>query len=167
MRSRPTHLHGTGLCFWDLYSESANRAYRAWNTTIKMAHELPRQTRTYFVENYLCPLPSARQMILRRYVQFVQSLMTSANPVIGNLAQLSVSTVRSVTGRNITKMREEFQLDPLTDNKRQFNVKKAEVPEGGEENIELLDYLLYLRNNETEEEIVSELRELIFNVCSD
>ena len=64
-------------------------------------------------------------------------------------------------------MREGFQLDPLTDNKRQFNVKKAEVPEGGEENIELLDYLLYLRNNETEEEIVSELRELIFNVCSD
>ena len=36
----------------------------------------------------------------------------------------------------------------------------------GEENIELLDYLLYLRNNETEEEIICELNELIFNVCS-
>ena len=56
-------------------------------------------------------------------------------------------------------------LPVLSNQGSMFNIK-AEVPEGGEENIELLDYLLYLRNNETEEEIVSELRELIFNVCS-
>ena len=50
--------------------------------------------------------------------------------------------------------------------KKQFHVSKVEIPEGGDENIELLDYLLYLRNNETEEEIVCELNELIANVCS-
>ena len=60
--------------------------YRSWNTTIKMAHGLPRNTKTYVVENYLCPLPSVRKLILRRYVQFVQSLMKSDNPVIVRLA---------------------------------------------------------------------------------
>ena len=53
-------------------------------------------------------------------------------------------------------MREEFGLDPLSVNKRQFVVKKADVPDNGEDTIELLDYLLYLRSNETEEEVVSE-----------
>ena len=105
-------------------------------------------------------------MLIRRYVQFVQSLSTSANPVISNLAKLSVNTVRSVTGRKIAKIRDEFHLDPLPVHKKQFHVKKVDIPEGGDENIELLDYLLYLRNNETEEEIVCELNELIANVCS-
>ena len=90
----------------------------------------------------------------------------SSNSVIGNLAQLSVNTVRSVTGRNIIKMKEEFNLDPLTVHKKQFHVKKVEIPEGGDGTIELLDYLLYIRGNETEEDIVSELNELISNVCS-
>ena len=151
---------------WDLYSEAANKAYRAWNVTVKMAHDLPRQTRTFIVENYLCPLPSARQMILKRYVQYVQSLLNSENPVISQLASLSVNSTRSVTGRNIKRMREEFGLDPLSVNKRQFVVKKADVPDNGEDTIELLDYLLYLRSNETEEEVVFELDEVILNVCS-
>ena len=155
-----------GAMLWSLYSESADRAYRAWNTTIKMAHGLPRQTRTFYVDHYLCPLPSVRQLILRRYVQFVQSLMNSENPVIWKLTRLSVNNVGSVTGRNVAKMKEEFQLDPLEVNKKLFFVKKAELPEHGEENIELLDYLLYLRNSETEEDIISELNELIFNVVS-
>ena len=47
-----------------------------------------------------------------------------------------------------------------------FVVKKAELPEHGEDNIELLDYLLYIRNNETEEEIIIELNDLIHKVCT-
>ena len=155
-----------GAMLWDLYSTSAYRAYRAWNVTIKMAHDLPRQTRTYIVDNYLCPLPSVRQLILRRYVQFVQSLMTSDNPIISQLASLSVNSVRSVTGKNICNMREEFGLDPVTINKKKFSVLKTAIPEHGHSNIELLDYLLYLRSNETEEEILDELNELISNVSS-
>ena len=99
-------------------------------------------------------------------MQFVQSLLKSENPVIWKLTRLAVNNVGSVTGQNVSKMREEFQLDPLTEYKKSFFVKKAEIPEHGEENIELLDYLLYLRNNETEEEIIGELNELIHNVCS-
>ena len=56
----------------------------------------------------------------------------------------------------------------MTVHEKQFNVKKVEIPEGGDENNELLDYLLYIRNNETEDglPVVRELNELIANVCS-
>ena len=60
-----------GSMLWSLYSEAANKAFRSWNTTIKMAYNLPRQTRTFYLDNYLCPLPSVRQMIIRRYVQYI------------------------------------------------------------------------------------------------
>ena len=155
-----------GSMLWSLYSDAANKAFRSWNTTVKMACELPRHTRTYIIENYCCPLPSVRQQILRRYVQYVQSLIKSDNMIICQLAHLAVNSTRSVTGRNVMEMREEFQLDPLTVNKKQFSVKKAVIPENGKENLELLDHLIFIRNSETEEEIISEVDDLIASVCS-
>ena len=79
---------------------------------------------------------------------------------------MAVKTTRSVTGKNVRNLTDEFQLDPLLFHNKKFFVDKTEVPENGEESIELLDYLLYLRNNETEEEIISELNDLIFTVCT-
>ena len=47
-------------------------------------------------------------------------------------------------------MKQEFQLDPLKVDKKMSLWKKVELPEHGEDNFELLDYLLYIRNNDTE-----------------
>ena len=105
-------------------------------------------------------------MILRRYVQYIQSLVTSDNQIIRQLAHLAVGSTRSTTGRNIREIRDEFGLDPLTTSKKHFFVKKAEVPEHGQDNIELLDHLLYIRNSETEEDIIAEVDDLISSVCS-
>ena len=156
-----------GSNLWNLYGEAASKSFRAWKTTTKMAHSVPRQTRTFIVENYLdCGLPSVRQLILRRYVQFVQTLTTSANPVIWMLANLAVQTVRSTTGLNIKNIFDEFGLDPLNTDKRQFVTSKEIVPADKEENIELLNYLLYIRSSESDEEIISEINDLIFDICS-
>ena len=122
---------------------------------------------TFIVENYLdCGLPSVRQLILRRYVQFVQTLISSANPVIWQLANLAVTTVRSTTGLNIKRMFDEFGMDPLITNKRQFVISRENVPADKEENLELLNYLLHIRSSEHDEEIISELNDLIFDICT-
>ena len=156
-----------GSNLWHLKSESALKAFRAWNTTIKMSHSLPRQTRTYLVDHLLSySLPSVQQLITRRFVQFVQTLTSSSNPVIWQLANLAVTTVRSTTGRNVSDIREEYGLDPLVTNKRHFFSRQADVPEGNEENIELLDYLLYFRSKENDADIVSELNDIIFDICT-
>ena len=110
-----------GSNLWDLYGDAAQKAYRSWKTTIKMAHGVPRQTRSYLVENFLSfDLPSVKQLIIRRFVNFVQALLTSDNPVIWQLANLAVSTVQSNTGLNVKNIKDEFSLDPLTTNKRLF-----------------------------------------------
>ena len=155
-----------GSMLWNLYSESANKCYRAWNTTVKMAHKLPRQTRTYIVDHYLSELPTVKQLIIRRYVKYLQCLLSSNNDIIWNLANLAICSTRSVTDLNVTNIREEFSLDPVSVDRRQFVVKKREIPDNGMENIELLDYLLYLRNSETEDDIISELNAVITDVCS-
>ena len=151
-----------GSMLWEMYSDTAEKAFRSWNTTVKLAHGLPRHTRTFITEHYLSgSLPSVRQMILRRYVQFLQGLMSSTNPAVCHLANLAVTT-----GRNVSKMREEFGRDPLTCHKREFVTEKCDMPDDGQENIELLNRLLQQRSNETEEDSLNELNQLITNLCT-
>ena len=90
----------------------------------------------------------------------------SDNLIISQLASLSINSVRSVTGKNVSNITNEFGLDHVTVNKRKFSVSKRCIPDYGFENLELLDYLLYLRSNETEDEIKDELNELIIDICS-
>ena len=83
-----------------------------------------------------------------------------------HLANLAVVTNLSVTGRNVSRMREEFGRDPVTCHKREFVVENSEMPEDGQENIELLDRLLQQRAYETDDEVLSELNQLITDVCT-
>ena len=93
-------------------------------------------------KNVLCrqlSLPSIRQLIIRKFVRYVQCLVSSANPVICQLANLAVKTTRSVTGKNVKNLIDEFQLDPLLVLNKKFFVAKTEFPHNGDESIELLD----------------------------
>ena len=46
-----------GSNLWDLYGDTAAKSFRAWKTTIKMANSVPRQTRTFIVENLTVVYP--------------------------------------------------------------------------------------------------------------
>ena len=45
-------------------------------------------------------------------------------------------------------------------------MKKKDLPENGAENIELLIYLLFIGDNETEDDVLDEISTLIDNICS-
>ena len=133
-----------------------------------MAHSIPRQTRTYLVENLLCcGLPSVKQLLIRRFVQFVQNLLSTENPIISKLAHLSVITVQSTTGLNVKNINDEFLANPLTTNKRLFVTTNVEIPIDKQDNVELLNNLLHIRNLEQDEDIIEELDDLIFVICSE
>ena len=156
-----------GSTLWNLYGTAAGKVYRLWSTTSKLAHNLDRRTHTYFVDHFLTgSLPNVKQMIIRRYVKFVQTLNESNNSVIWSLAKLASNTVKSCTGLNIRNIEDEFKLDPLTEHPQNFSVKKCDLLPDEIENIELLQYLLHIRSNETDdEEIHSEINQLITNLC--
>ena len=158
-------LYGSNL--WDLYGTAACKLYRSWFTTCKLANNLPPQCHTYIVEHYLSgPLPSLKQIVIKRYVQFVQKLFSGENSVIQQVAALAVSTVRSGTGLNVYNIQREFKKDLLYVNKQEFILDKTELPENGKETIDLLDNLLNIRSQEVDTDIISELDFLILNVCS-
>ena len=126
-------FYGSNLV--DLYGPKACQLYRAWQVTVRDAWEVPRQTRTYIVDHLLSgSFPHIRQLILRRYLKFVNRLVLSGNPVISALAYWGVRTRLSTTGRNVANIREEFMLDPFKCEPKDINVKKREIPEGGNEN---------------------------------
>ena len=99
----------------------------------------------------------------------MSGLVTSKNPVIWQLSNLAVATVQSTTGLNVSNIREEFKLDPLNDYKKLFFVEKSPLPTDGFDVIELLDYLLYIRNVEIDTEDsndMDEIKAVIFTTCT-
>ena len=62
-------------------------------------------------------------------MKYVQCLVVSANGVISHLASLAVKSTRSVTGKNVRNLRDEFQLDPLLFHNKKFFVAKTEIPQ--------------------------------------
>ena len=157
-------FYGSNL--YDLYGAAACQLYRAWQVSVRDAWCVPRQTRTYIVDNLLSgPLPHVRQLILRRYVRFVKCLVSSMNPVISTLSHWGVRSLQSVTGKNVANIREEFQVDPLLCGPGVIVVPKREMPDNGAENIELLMRLFEQRNNETDPDIVLNLNSVIVDIC--
>ena len=77
-----------------------------------------------------------------------------------------MNTVQSNTGRNISNMKDEFQLDPLTTPRDRFTVSKSNIPGGGEDNLNLLQDLMCIRENEVDDNILNELDELIRITCT-
>ena len=60
-----------GSMLWNLYGEQTAKYFRCWNTCTKLCWDVPRNTHTYFVDNFLSwGFPSIRQQILTQYVKF-------------------------------------------------------------------------------------------------
>ena len=155
-----------GSNLWNLYGPAACQVYKCWNISVRDAWGVSRLTRTYIVDNLLSgSLPPIRQPIIRRYVRFVQGLATITNPVLSTLSHWATKTVQSVTGLNMANIRQEFGLDPLLHGPSLFTVKNKEIPENGNETLELIDNLLHQQLQETEPDIATELQAVINNLC--
>ena len=122
-----------GSNLWDLYGDRAQQCYRAWNTSVKLAWEVPRSTHTWVVENILsCDLPSARERIMAGYVGFLNRMRKSASWEVQILSEVAGRDASSVTGRNIINIKEEFNVDPrgMTAKEMRKLFKPADVPAG-------------------------------------
>ena len=166
------HIHANfyGSNLYDLYSPAANQLYRAWQISVRDAWGVPRSTRTFIVDHLLSgPFPHIKQLILRRYVKFVKVLVASMNPIVSALAYWGARTRQSTTGRNVANIQEEFGVNPLDrfSSPGSISVRLRELPDNGQETLELLERLLQSRSTETEPDIVSELNQLIDNICED
>ena len=110
-------------------------------------------------------LPHIKQLIIRRYVRFAQNLVKSENPIISGLAYWALRTRISTIGKNVANIQDELNVDPLKCESKDVVVLKKEMPDNGEENIELLVRLLDSKSAEVDPQMATELASLIDNVC--
>ena len=98
---------------WDLSSDMANQFYNSWTTCVKLAWNVDRAAKKYFVDNLLAGgLPSLRSSVLACYGNFFHGVRNSVALEIRALACISAGDRRSTTGMNLCYIYEEAELDP-------------------------------------------------------
>ena len=105
---------GYGAMLWPLAQEPAQQYFRAWNTAVKLAHHVPRNTFTYLTEGFLAGQEiSLRNQVLARVSGFLSSVMESPSPEVRFLARVVVADGGSVTSENVRYVKSVSGLSPL------------------------------------------------------
>ena len=100
---------------WELGGDTANTFYNSWSVNVKLAWDVPRQTRKYLLQHVLAAgFTSARTEILSRYVGFFRSLCLAPSHEVRTAALLAGRDLWSVTGRNLRLLHKESGQDPWT-----------------------------------------------------
>ena len=138
-------FYGSNL--WNLFGVRAGQVYRSYNTTVKLAWDLPRSTHTWLVTHLLgYGLPSARETILSGFTGFLARLRRSASREVRIMAEVEVRDATGVTGRNVALFERELGSDPrsLTPSQTRDLVRAAVTPIHPEEEwkLELLRDML-------------------------
>ena len=101
-----------GAMTWNLFSESAGKYYRCWNTGVKLTWNVARNAHTYLVSVLARGAPSIRTKILSRYTKYFQSLLASDCPEVAVVANIAGRDCSSTTGINLHKLQQETGLNP-------------------------------------------------------
>ena len=143
-----------GSMLWNLFGEDANMVYRCWNTAVKLAWRVPRNTFTFLVDRVLSMgISSVRDSLFRRYGLFLKSLSLSAATEVQVLAAITENDLRSTTGQNKAKLL-DYQCD-------------KEIPLGEGWRIPYLNRLLEQRDLEQQSQLEeTQLDDMIETVAS-
>ena len=162
-----------GSMLWDLDSDMAGQYFNAWNTCVKLTWQVPRATHRYFVDQLLsCGHSSVRTDIMARYTRFIKGLQASPSMEVAVMFGVAKRDVRTVTGSNISLIRQDTGLDPVTSSP--WEVKKrllgnvASAPDTDEWRLSYLAKLLTDRGEASyrvEDSAVLRLTGLIDSLC--
>ena len=123
-----------GSMLWDLGGDQVQQLLNCWSTCVKLAWNVPRATRTYFVDHLLSGgLSSTRVDIMVRYLKFFRGLLNSPTREVLIMANIAARDVRSIVGKNLNFIQTESGKDPWTISpgalRSALTSQKAEVPQ--------------------------------------
>ena len=102
-----------GFMLYDLSSQASQSYLKSWNTFVKLAWDVPRDTYTYIVEDSLAEnFVPLRKQIYSRYVKFFQNLFTSSSKEVRHIARIISHDARSTVFRNINFLQQISGLSP-------------------------------------------------------
>ena len=91
-------FYGSNL--WDLFGETADKLYIAWNQMIRFVFRLPFNSHRYFI----APVSDSSHLktkLTDRFLKFYELIKCNNKPMVRNLYKYQSRDVRSVFGRNI------------------------------------------------------------------
>lgn len=159
-----------GAMLWPLASHSAQMYFRAWNTAVKLTHNLPRSTFTYLVEDYFAGREtSLRNQVISRYPGFLQSLLQSPCPEVRVLCRVAAADPDSTTRANINYLQEMTGYSPrhYSSTVIKAAIPCAVVPSEQQWRLGLLSSLLSLRSEKHQScEDTTRVEAMLASLCS-
>ena len=139
-----------GAMLWDMASPSSEQFFKCWNSCVRTAFNVPRNTFTYLVEGYFgSGLISLRNQVVSRYAKFYRKLVDSSSKEVRILAQLVKNDPRSTTCRNLRLLRKMSgfsQAEFYSSYRIKAALPMKKVPEKESWRLGLLTSLLFLRS---------------------
>ena len=165
-----------GSMLWDLGGELAGQYFNTWNTCIKLAWDVPRETHSYFLKSLSGGLVTVRSDIIGRFLGFYKGLLASPSTEVNIMARLVVKDVRTTTAKNLRLLEKEtggFGLGSSIHAVKKELQKKATVAPDRDiwripylsKILEQRDRLVYNGEGEDSEEL-ARVKELIEALCS-
>ena len=155
---------------WNFTSDKTSQFCKAWNTCVKLVHEVPRNTKTFIVDNFLArEFDHVMKELFSRYVNFVKSLRKSSSVEIRSLFEIIGYNCQSSTGRNLYFIRTETGLDPYRISSRHIKNldMRQQIPMLEMWRIPTLDRLIKKRNDLLDKmENTDDVDAIIHSVCS-
>ena len=114
-----TACYGSNL--WDHGSKEFDMLINAWRTGIKLAWDVPRNCRTFLVQEVLAPhVRHLRAGLMHRGVFFFRGLLSCPSREATVAAMLAARDIRSSLGSNLAMVQEVTGLDPWTSSRREL-----------------------------------------------
>ena len=109
-----------GSATWRL-EECIDSFSASWKTAIKLAWDVPRACRSYFLGTVLAPSTiSVRSSLLSRSHGFFCSLLESPSHEVSTVARICARDLRSNLGSNLSLIQRETGLDPWVSSRLQM-----------------------------------------------
>ena len=164
-------FYGSNL--WDLGSDECRKIFNLWNSSVRDLYDVPRNTRTYIVENLLSTHHGFKVDLMTRYQKFYTNLLKSPSYPVRILSAMLRSDVRSCSGRNIAFITDEAGVDPLSISKGILTKKldkKREIPENEawvlDEINDMLGLLMMMKHNGIRGEEENQIKDMVDCLCS-
>ena len=159
-----------GAMLWPLASHSSQMYFRAWNTAVKLTHNVPRSTFTYLVEDFFADKEtSLRNQVTARYPGFIHSLLQSPCPEVRVLCRVASADPDSTKNANIQYVKDVTGYSPkeYSSSVIKSSLPRVRVPPEQQWRLGLLSSLLSLRLEKHQScEETARVEAMIVSFCS-
>ena len=142
-----------GSCLWSIYDGSCDKLFTAWNIAVRMAFDLPRESRRYFIEE-ISETPHPKVMLSKRFLKFHETLQKSKKLSVRFLSEISSANMRTVYGQNVLGVRRQCDDIDVTSRNVMKAMKYAPVHDDDKWKIQVVKDLLEVKWNTVEIENV-------------